>query len=180
MGHRARDIFSFGLGLQVGANLVGLLSFVASVATLGLSEHADRLAAWAILGVMALMLGREFGVLHFRLPQNARLVPETVFRFGPGLGSFQFGIEMGTGMRTYVTSSLPYAILAISLLSQNQGVSLVLAIGFGAGRAIMTALSVYSADPGRWDTQFWSDRTARNLGAAVMGSLVVIYAVGLI
>ncbi|MFD2349460.1 MauE/DoxX family redox-associated membrane protein [Nonomuraea ferruginea] len=66
-----------------------------------------------VVAAIVLLL-QEIGVLRFPILQNARLVPQFVTRI-PFWGSVQFGMEMGTGMRTYSPTALPH-IMAISIV----------------------------------------------------------------
>jgi hypothetical protein len=143
-------------------------------------------ARWAVVGVALIaVLLRQSGLLRFTLPENKRLVPETVFRLGRHLGPLQFGLEMGTGARTYLPSGLPYIGAVAVLLTASLPLGLCAGAGFGLGRALMTTSSLRygdsgntgdSGDTGRWD-QEWRDH-ARTLagmaGAAFMVSLLAI------
>ncbi|HEX5088540.1 MAG TPA: hypothetical protein VFV89_12090 [Nocardioides sp.] len=120
---------------------------------------------------------RELGVLKFWLPENRRLVPETVFRLGPVFGSMQFGIEMGTGMRTFVTSSVPYILLVDALLSRSLVVAIYAAVGFAVGRALMTVLSVMSGEATTWDFQFHRLRAWSLAGLVAFLGLLALYLV---
>lgn len=121
--------------------------------------------ATATLLVLVVLAVREFGWLRFPLPQNARLVPETVFRHGRFFGPLQFGIEMGTGMRTYVPSGLPY--VALVLVAGLAGPLAALAAGaaFGLGRTVMTLGSLYYGPSGEWDMAWiaWERRLKATL-----------------
>ena len=49
-------------------------------------------ARWAIVGAaLCVVLLHESGVLRLRLPENRRLVPQSVFRLGRHLGPLAFG-----------------------------------------------------------------------------------------
>ncbi|HXM54407.1 MAG TPA: hypothetical protein VOB72_03385 [Candidatus Dormibacteraeota bacterium] len=115
-------------------------------------------ARWAVVGAAAcVVLLHESGRLGFSLPQNKRLVPESVFRLGRHLGPFAFGVEMGTGARTYLPSALPYAAAAAVLLLASVPAAVSAGAGFGLGRALMTTANLrYSAD-NRWD-ELWLRR----------------------
>ncbi|MDI6103391.1 hypothetical protein QLQ12_32760 [Actinoplanes sp. NEAU-A12] len=119
-----------------------------------------RLAAppsvWVVLLVswFGVIAAREFGLLSFGLPQNARLVPVTVFRHGRFFGPLQFGLEMGTGLRTYVTSGLPYVLLPAIALLASPVAALLAGLGFGLGRSIMTSSNLRFSDDNSWDLEF--------------------------
>jgi hypothetical protein len=107
---------------------------------------------WAAVGVaLCAVLLRERGVVRFPLPENRRLVPDSVLRLGRHLGPLQFGLEMGTGVRTYLPSGLPYVGAVAVLLTAPVSAGLGAGLGFGLGRALMTTSSLrYDADSG-WD-----------------------------
>jgi len=95
----------FGSGLLLGAALVAFVAAAVGALPQALVPAPVR---WAVFGVIALpVLLREAGVLTFAVPQNARLVPEDVQHLREW-GALQFGFEMGTGMRTYSPSALPW------------------------------------------------------------------------
>lgn len=121
--------------------------------------------AW--FGVIAV---REYGWLTFKLPQNARLVPESVFRHGRFFGPLQFGLEMGTGVRTYVTSGLPYAALVLVALLASPVAAVAAGVGFGLGRSLMTTSNLrYSAD-NDWDLVFVAhERTIKSVLVVAFG-----------
>jgi hypothetical protein len=141
--------YAFALGLVLGGVISGLgAMLVGSVLRAVLPVTVVAVASVVVLVVLA---AREFGWLRFSLPQNARLVPETVFRHGRFFGPLQFGIEMGTGMRTYVPSGLPYVALLLVAGFAGPLTALVAGAAFGLGRAAMTIGSLYYGSDGEWD-----------------------------
>lgn len=111
----------------------------------------------AVVGTwFAVVAARELGWVSFALPQNARLVPSTVFRHGRFWGPFEFGLEMGTGVRTYVTSGLPYVLVPAIAFFADLPMAIVAGIGFGLGRLLMTAANLRFSDDGMWDHIFAS------------------------
>lgn len=113
---------------------------------------------WAWAGLLAtwfvVIAVREIGLVSFRLPQNARLVPETVFRHGRLFGPFEFGFEMGTGVRTYVTSGLPYVAVPVVALFAGPLGAVLTGVGWGLGRQLMTAANLRYSPDGDWDLAF--------------------------
>ena len=110
---------------------------------------------WALFGLLALpVLARECGLVRFRVPENARLVPEDVQHLRHW-GALQFGFEMGTGMRTYSPSALPHLALAAIVLVVPFGPAFAVAAGFAAGRLAMPLLSNAWSDDGSWSA-VWS------------------------
>jgi hypothetical protein len=108
-----------------------------------------------VFGLLAvLVLGREVGVWRFAVPENARLVPEDV-QHRAQWGAWQFGFEMGTGMRTYSPSALPHLALAAVVLVVPLPAAFAVAAGFAGGRALMPVLSNAWSDDGGW-TELWA------------------------
>ncbi|MFY1594661.1 hypothetical protein [Micromonospora sp. WMMD737] len=130
-----------------------------------------------IVGVAVLGLLREVGLVPIRLPQNARQVPQDVLQRSLRRGALQFGFEMGTGVRTYVSASAPY-VLAVALLlgGQRLHVAMLAGVGFGVGRA-MTPLARRAAGTGdRWD----ADLRVRIRTITVTAGVVLVIALGLL
>lgn len=163
--------YGFCAGLLLGGVLSALgVMLLGSIVRWPLPVPAATVLV--VLGTAVLAL-RELGWWSFPLPQNARLVPETVFRHGPVLGALQFGLEMGTGMRTYVTSGLPYALLLAVALIADPSQAVLAGLGFGAGRALMTVSNLgYGADAA------WDDAWVRHQSRLRPG-LLLTYAVAL-
>lgn len=169
---RDRGKYGFSAGLLIGGVISALgIMLVGSLLRWPLPVPV---AAGLVIAWTAVILVRELGLVSFALPQNARLVPETVFRHGPVLGPMQFGIEMGTGMRTFVTSGLPYALLAALALVADPWQALLAGLGFGAGRALMTLSSLgYGADA-EWDDAWVAHQRALHVALAALYALATV------
>jgi hypothetical protein len=129
-------------------------------------------ARWAVVGVALCAVAlKEAGVLSFTLPENRRLVPESVFRFGRHLGPLQFGIEMGTGARTYLPSGLPYVGAVAVLLIASVPAALSAGAGFGLGRALMTMSNLRYSTDNRWDGEWLRHR--RTLALLTASAFIV-------
>jgi hypothetical protein len=125
-----------------------------------------------IVAVAVLMLLRELGVVRIPLPQNTRQVPQDVLQRHLVSGALQFGFELGTGVRTYVSASAPYVLVAAVLLSGGQlHVALLVGLGFGAGRAATPLARLASG------TDEWDDRLATRLTAVKLTAELAIIAV---
>ncbi|MCX5457825.1 hypothetical protein AB0391_17580 [Streptomyces albidoflavus] len=127
--------------------------------------------AAALLGV-----ARDAGLVTLRLPQNARQVPQDVLQRDLVRGALQFGFELGTGVRTYVSASLPYVAALAVLLANDVGTALLTGLGFALGRAVTPALRYASRAGEEWDDRL-QDRLpllAVGGGAVLAAALVVL------
>lgn len=104
-----------------------------------------------IVAALLVVALSEFGAIRLRLPQNARQVPETIGEDGPRYGALHFGFEMGTGVRTYMTTGLPHALALAVLVTAGWRAAVIAGLAFGAGRAWMTLARHGHRDDGRWD-----------------------------
>ncbi|MET7365670.1 hypothetical protein ABZS61_07540 [Streptomyces sp. NPDC005566] len=139
----------FTCGLLAGGMLTaGVLWLVSGLFTpIPVGVRQGLIVAVALLAVL-----RDTGKLSLRLPQNARQIPQDVLRRHLARGALQFGFELGTGVRTYVSASAPYAMAVAVLLSGGSyAPALAVGLGFGAGRALTPALRRLSGDGESWD-----------------------------
>jgi hypothetical protein len=117
------------------------------------------LASVAVLTIM-----RDWGIVHLRLPENRRQVPQTVFAQRPYRAALQFGFEMGTGVRTYLTATSPYllAFFIVFAVPDLAGV-LTAGAGFGIGRGILPSMRHLAPDEHEWDDSIdrWSSRLVK-------------------
>ncbi len=151
---RGSDISGFIAGLFVAA-IATALGFVV-VGSLIRSPIPPIVASIIVAGVALVLLLREFGVISFPLVQNARLVPQFVTRI-PFWGSVQFGMEMGTGMRTYSPTGLPHIMAIAIVFLASWPEALAAGAGFALGRAVMLLTFVATGDKAEADTAFYSD-----------------------
>lgn len=154
----------FVVGLLGGGLLSGLVVGLLS----GLSTPVpQRWRYAAIVAVAVLGLLREVGVAPIRLPQNARQVPQEVLRRGLRRGALQFGFELGTGVRTFVSASAPYVLaVAVFLGGQHWPVAALAGLGFGAGRALTPLVRYGSGAVDEWDARLQSRLRVVTVGGA--------------
>lgn len=137
----------FTLGLLLG----GALSAAVIYLLTGLAAPLPApVRTSVILAAAALGAAREFGLVRFPLPQNARQIPPDVLQTRLRRGTLQFGFELGTGVRTYVPATSPY-VLALALLLAGLSLPLTLLTGaaFGLGRALSATLTYLAQDDHR-------------------------------
>jgi hypothetical protein len=105
----------------------------------GLTEPIPAPVRYALFGLaIGALLLRRLGWLRFPVPQNARQIPQDVFAQHPTKAAARFGFELGTGVRTYLPSSLPYlGVLIILLLRPPYLGALAIGLGFGLARGLV-------------------------------------------
>ncbi|MEV4008710.1 hypothetical protein [Actinomadura sp. NPDC049753] len=137
----------FTLGLLLGGTLTATVIWLLS----GLSAPLPpAVRAAAILAVAALGAAREAGLVRVPLPQNARQIPQDVLRARLRRGALQFGFELGTGVRTYVSATAPYVLaLSLLLIHEDPLTTVLTGTAFGAGRALSALLTYLARDGGR-------------------------------
>lgn len=171
---RGTPVLAFCAGLLGGGALTAIVLIVAGSL---LRAPLPPVVRWALVAAaLGAVLLRETGVWSFELPENRRLVPDTVFRLGRHLGPLQFGFEMGTGARTYLPSGLPYAAAVAVALTASVPAALCAGAGFGIGRALMTTANLRYDSENGWDAEWRAHgRTLRVLtGAAFVVPLAAI------
>jgi hypothetical protein len=160
----------FCVGLMIGAMVSATVLWLLS----GLAAPLPNPIAYGVVLVFGLVaVLRDAKVLRFRLPENRRLIPQEVLQRGIRSGSLQFGFEMGTGVRTYVSATAPY-LVALALLLTEPGwlTALAAGAGFGAGRAATFLLRLASG----LSIADWDDRLSRRLPwliPAITGAVLV-------
>ncbi|MDN3355022.1 hypothetical protein [Actinomadura sp. DC4] len=138
----------FTLGLLLGGTLSATVLWLLS----GFAAPVPGpVRTGAILAVAVLGVAREAGWVRIPMPQNARQIPQEVLQYKIRRGALQFGFELGTGVRTFVSASAPY-VVALGLLLGHQGpaTTILTGTGFGVGRAV-TATVRYASRHDEWD-----------------------------
>lgn len=128
-------LLAYCLGTTRGALLTTFIVWVLSgfVEPLGEGPRTALLAAGAVFFVLCKQ-GPLAGVIS--LPESRRQIPAEVFGGSLIRGAYRFGLELGTGVRTYVPSPAPYILLlAVFLARLTLGEALFVGLGFGVGRA---------------------------------------------
>ncbi|MEO3827090.1 hypothetical protein [Actinomadura sp. B10D3] len=137
----------FTLGLMLGGTLSATVIWLLSGLSAPLPPSA-RTAA--VLAVAAVGVARELGLIRIPLPQNARQIPQEVLQTHLRRGTLQFGFELGTGVRTYVSATAPHVLaLALLLVHESLPVTLLTGTAFGLGRALSALLTYLARDEHR-------------------------------
>jgi hypothetical protein len=138
----------FYVGLLVGGLLsAALLMTVGSIVRAPLPTEV-RMAVVALVAVAVAL--RDLTPLPVWLPQNARQVPQSIGVLGRQ-GALQFGVEMGTGMRTFMTSGVPHLAAAALILFAGPAAAVASGLGFGLGRVLMAESRRAHPAPDGWD-----------------------------
>lgn len=143
-----RVVAAYLAGTVSGAVLTALVAWVLSGFTEPLSDGV-RLALLGAGG--AVLWAAKHGPLRgvLRLPEARRQIPAEVFGANLVRGSYRFGFELATGVRTYSPSAAPYVLLLTVLVTQPPlGIALLVGAGFGAGRAVPLLVRLVAARAG--------------------------------
>lgn len=131
------------------------------------------------LGTTAILaFGRDLNLISVNLPEARRQVPRSIFQKPIMEAAIQFGFEMGTGARTYLTSSTPYvAAVAVFLFAPSYAAAAITGVGFGAGRAGMPLARWASGLGQLWDenlTHYWKPIALGTLAQSIFASAVLL------
>ena len=145
-GWRGRAAVVYLAGAVAGALLSASLLGLAGGLLRG--AHGDRpwltVPAFAAVAGMAWLRQLRPGLVW--LPENRRQVTQAVLGRGPVHGAAQFGFEMGTGVRTFMTSASPYLLASWLVLFATPWALLVSALGFALGRGLPNLLYLRYGD----------------------------------
>ncbi|WP_202879538.1 hypothetical protein [Serinicoccus kebangsaanensis] len=163
------------MGLLVGGVFTAAAACVLGAALLR-PWMPDALLNALVALVAVLALARQAG-LPIPLPQNARQVPEYIEGRGPRAGPLQFGVEMGTGLRTFMTSPVPHLALVAVVAWADLPAALIAGASFGAGRALMSLSRHASHDRAAWDARLAAREGVVKVAMliAALVSIVTIY-----
>lgn len=161
----------FALGLFVGAVATTAALWLLSGLLAGLP---GVVASVMCLLAVLLLLCHDLQIVSLRLPENHRQVPQAVLHKPGILPSLQFGVELGTGLRTYVPAATAY-MTAVSIVAIGVPPMLVpvIAGGFALGRVATPATRLLSGDVEAWDVLLAQRLRLIISGAAVVTALLL-------
>lgn len=157
----------FAFGSVAGGIATGFLLVVLAGLLDPLPSTMRVLLAICVALLTALV---DLHLWDLRLPGAMRQVPETVMRDRPIAGPMQFGFEMGTGARTYMTAGAPIAVAAAMLLGLPGPLTCV-AMGatFGVARGLVPTAMWMSAN-----REMWFDRLDRYADQGTYATITAI------
>lgn len=165
----------FTAGLLAGGVLSAVVLWLAGGLT---TPVAEPLRHWLIIAFAGLAVLRDLGLVRFPLPQNGRQVPQDVLRRSITRGSLQFGFELGTGVRTYVSATTPYVLVAALLLATSDTAGVVTAVlagaGFGGGRALTPLTRYANGGQGDWDRALRARLRIVTVGGALAAAACLV------
>lgn len=146
-GHRFGATASWFVGGATvgGAVLGGLGAFGAlGVHALG-PAPSTRLAAAG--GLAALAAALDAGVVHPPLPHHRRQVDEEwLDEFRPWVYAAGFGLQIGTGLATYIMTGAVYLVVGLGAFSESWVAALAIGTGFGFLRGLAVLTGVGNVD----------------------------------
>ena len=145
-GHRRSFLDRVGGAYLAGTCSGALLTAVGAWVLSGLTEPLTRGIRLTLLvaGAALIWLAKQGPLSEIlRLPEARRQIPSQVFGGGLVRGAYRFGLELGTGLRTYVPSAAPYVLLLAVLVGRfTLATALSAGLGFGVGRALPLLLAL--------------------------------------
>jgi hypothetical protein len=162
---------AFSVGLVLGGVLSGLVLWLVS----GLASPLPAPVRYAaVLGFALVGVLRDAGVVRLRLPQNSRQVPREVLQRRLVLGALQFGFELGTGVRTYLSATAPYVVaVALLLLAPGLPDAVLAGAGFGIGRAATPLVRFASGAGDGWDSLLHSRLRLLTVGGGAVVAVLL-------
>lgn len=129
-------------GATVSATVLLVLSGFAS-------PLSDTASGAILLAAVLVLTARSVGWIRFPLPQNARQIEREAFQRRPGAAAFRFAFQLGTSVRTYITTVAPYAAALLLVfaappdLGEAVAAAALLALGFGVGRSTIVVGQIW-------------------------------------
>lgn len=173
---------AYVVGSIVGGAVAGLVAGGLGVLLGTVVDLGGSAAGWLIALLSALALACEIGRLP--VPTIHRQVDEAWLEEYRGwVYGFGFGIQLGLGFATIVTTASVYLVFAIAVLSGSLGWGLAIGVTFGLVRALPLLTMARVRDPShlrRMLARFaaWAPRaslvTAAVVAATGVGAVVVV------
>lgn len=141
--------YEFSAGLAIGGSLTGAALGVAAsvIAIMVDSPVRVALTVLAVGGPIAsCLIGKPL-----QLPQRKRIIEQDIISRRDFGGPFQFGVEMGTGLRTFLPSPLAHVVAFSVLLLGDLFLGIVAGLAFGVGRALMPVSASWATSYERWE-----------------------------
>jgi len=163
------DQSAFAAGALSGS-LIMAVPLLAFGAVMRAVPEAVRMVV-LVTGLLTLVAVQATGRVA-SLPQNRRQVPRQVVAEDGWLGPFQFGAELGSGLRTYISSVGPFVVLAAVLLGAPSPLQVVaVAVGYGAARGFFPVVfRRFGGSAVRWSD---IDEVAGVASAVIAAALVI-------
>ncbi len=178
-------------GTPILGRLPGLAAFTAGatlggLATLTVAHVLGGLVSWvpstvrvgAVAAAGVVVLAQALGVAVVPVPQRRAMIPIGRFDRRQGAAQFLFGLELGSGLRTYLPSLAPHYVAAFALAHVVPLWGLpILAVGWGAGRSLPLVARLGDARRGGWAGQAALTRRAARVGgvaAVATGGLILL------
>ncbi len=171
-------LFAYPIGLLAGGLAMG-----AALRLLG-SLVPGALPLWPLAVVAVALALIAVRVIPIQLRGSLWRVPQSWYRFGAVSYALGFGVTMGTGVMTALSSPGYYLLLIWGLIAGGWATVLSVFAAFAVGRAaafLVVALVAYRQDRSAGDLLDQADVLAGRLApveAAVLVALAVLWALG--
>lgn len=171
-------------GAVLGGAVLGSLGAIGAV-LVGRSGLGEPQAVALAAAAFALAFALDEGVLGPALPHHRRQVDERwLDRYRRWVYAGGFGLQIGTGLATYVMTAGVYLVIVLGALTARPAVALAVGVTFGAARGSALLAAVRLDEPGRlraFHRRFAAlERPVRHAvaGGWALGALLTAFAAG--
>lgn len=188
LGERARNNrFAVAATFFVAGSLAGGVAVGAMAGALGAvvvpNAPTTAVALVALLALVAALLDARVGGL--RVPTITRQVDERwLQKYRGWVYGFGFGVQLGTGVTTIITSAAVYVMLASALLTRSVVAGAAIGAAFGAvrGASILLARRIHTPDELRAFHRRLAAGAVRSerAGVAVLGIISMVGVVAMV
>jgi MFS family permease len=135
------------LGAALGGALLGAGCAAGSYGYAGL-HPADRWTWALVLGAAVLAVASDARTVPFALPDHPRQVDERwLARYRRWIYAGGYGIQIGTGLATYIMTAGVYLVAALAVLSADPSGAFVIGLAFGVARGLGILLVARAGTP---------------------------------
>lgn len=172
LGERARGnrwtvtVAALGTGCAIGGALLGAAAGWLGSLVLGEAARLPVVAAVCLAAAGVDLVAPD------RVPTIHRQVRrEWVDTYRGWVVGIGFGIQLGLGLVTIVTSAATYATIALAALTASPALGAAVGVAFGIGRAVpvLTMRSAATADDLHRALRWWTERADRARTATAIG-----------
>lgn len=143
---RTRSTYIAAVSAQLAGSLVSSAAAGALIGLIGTTMPVDRTRIWPVAAVLAgALFLREVEIFDFPIPQLARQTQGSWYRdFGPIRAAWLWGLDLGSGMSTFVVFSGYWVVVLGALFSSSPLEAAGILCAYGVGRSAAVVIPAIS------------------------------------